>query len=599
MHNSAQTSQYGLRLGTADLSPGTQSIGLSEDHSMSPSLKQFSNLNEDLVFEDEDDQQVSASVQMPANRSDDLAVHRLAEHSHIYKPMRIHINNGDGSFIRMERTALEQSDHPLSGQMNAQYHQVSERIRRFDSHSNQYPSPLDIPHSTLNQLVSNHLTPESVSDLAPRGQHEPKVNRDILPKKRSDFNRIEMISANDLTDRLTDNNIANRVEPQKPLGFSNENSGEQHSMTGDHILRPFFRKERKQQKLVSMNKVLRDHSDWSLNQPKVELKRLTERSQPNHSGAIFKKRLPLMSNEEGFILTKLNSSLQNKETPIEKRADKVNSVSNSRHQFKRRFGDLVNEPNSNHVPSPESRHQQGHANNFVPNDPFRMRYLTDDISMNDLDLDDIGPSRMPIGPHNRQKNFKSGKLVGSKAPNGPFEQTPHKPNSAGQPISQIMPLFFDKFLSEFGNSNQRLSPEGFSLPPNQEKFDPFEQTPPGAHSNPHIPPATNQMDPDIADLDDPNQLERRLTNGNLHQGKPEIGPPLFSNDILPSNEFENEFGPWPKIFRFTEGRTNLHDFEREKKRSRIKFSPKVSKSQALYNIKRESFLILHGGTFSQ
>src|SRR5699024_11035803 len=108
--------------------------------------------------------------------------------------------------------------------------------------SAQYPSPLDMPQSTLKQLVSNHLVPEPVSDLAPRGPPESKVNRDILPK-RLDLSHLEVISANG----LADNSVTNRLSSQDQAR-TNESSGEQHNMAGDHILRPFYRKERKQHK---------------------------------------------------------------------------------------------------------------------------------------------------------------------------------------------------------------------------------------------------------------------------------------------------------------------------------------------------------------
>lgn len=174
-----------------------------------------------------------------------------------------------------------------------------------------------------------------------------------------------------------------------------------------------------------------------------------------------------------------------------------------------------------------------------------------------------------------------------------------------------MPLFFDKFLAEFGNANlPPLSPEGFSLPPNgggKVFGSPFDggPLPPPSSPSPVAPSPAGDLG---GDLDAP----RGPRGGGL---KPEIGPPLINNDIglpsppppsSPSADFDgpggggNGFsGPWPKIFRFTDGRINLHDFEREKKRSRVKFSHKLAASKALYNIKRESFLILHGGTFSQ
>lgn len=52
---------------------------------------------------------------------------------------------------------------------------------------------------------------------------------------------------------------------------------------------------------------------------------------------------------------------------------------------------------------------------------------------------------------------------------------------------------------------------------------------------------------------------------------------------------------WPKIFKFTDGRINLSDFEKDKKLGKVKFA----KKEPLFdNIRRDSFLILHGGTYS-
>lgn len=54
---------------------------------------------------------------------------------------------------------------------------------------------------------------------------------------------------------------------------------------------------------------------------------------------------------------------------------------------------------------------------------------------------------------------------------------------------------------------------------------------------------------------------------------------------------------WPKIFKFTDGRVNLSDFEKQKKLGKIKFG-KGGKDAYFDNISRDSFLILHGGTYS-
>lgn len=53
---------------------------------------------------------------------------------------------------------------------------------------------------------------------------------------------------------------------------------------------------------------------------------------------------------------------------------------------------------------------------------------------------------------------------------------------------------------------------------------------------------------------------------------------------------------WPKIFKFTDGRINLFDFEKDKKIGRIKFAPE---DPLFDGVRRDSFLILHGGTYSR
>lgn len=51
---------------------------------------------------------------------------------------------------------------------------------------------------------------------------------------------------------------------------------------------------------------------------------------------------------------------------------------------------------------------------------------------------------------------------------------------------------------------------------------------------------------------------------------------------------------WPKIFKFTDGRVNLSDFERNKKIGKVKFK----ESSDWNDIRRDSFLILHGGSYN-
>ena len=69
----------------------------------------------------------------------------------------------------------------------------------------------------------------------------------------------------------------------------------------------------------------------------------------------------------------------------------------------------------------------------------------------------------------------------------------------------------------------------------------------------------------------------------------------FTGDQRGSAATEEDGMKWPKIFKFTDGRINLNDFEKDKKLGRIKF---MKKDPAFDNVRRDSFLILHGGTYS-
>ncbi|KAI2806410.1 hypothetical protein BLOT_008366 [Blomia tropicalis] len=444
------------------------------DNSMSPSLKQFNNLNEDLMFED--------SIEVQSSH--------YHEHEMDSRPTISIAPNEHNTMID------NRSDHPHPlGEHYAQMQRkVSQQIQRFDAFTGHHGEPLP-----LGLMASNHRRP---NDLA---------------------NGFRDITHNN--DRI--------------------------ASTSDHILRPFRRKQRAQshQSIEAKSnrpKHVPDQPIWS--NAMIDLKRIKEPK--------FNKRMPLLANhneQEGFVLT--NGKTDNK-TSLQRRDESPITSDGVVDPFRRRFGDVLDRPIE-----PKVKPKLPLSS---PGDSFR--YMIDDIAMNDLDLDDI---RTTTGTSH-------GRL------NRPIEQGSNKPPSVtkpGQPISQLMPLFFDKFLSEFGNGSPSLSPEGFSLPPK-------------SINHGHLEQPNHQFDADLVDLDGPSLLDRRL---NGQQPIPKLPHELgFSNEVT-TNEFDSGTS-WPKIFRFTDGRINLHDFEREKKRSRVKFSQKNGKSQALHNIKRDSFLILHGGT---
>lgn len=135
--------------------------------------------------------------------------------------------------------------------------------------------------------------------------------------------------------------------------------------------------------------------------------------------------------------------------------------------------------------------------------------------------------------------------------------------------------------SHIPSRNQYESPFFQNVPgsPQSELF-PFFDTP-------FIPPPPT-----------PNHVfqRRRLTlNNNLNevnQNSIGLGYPSYTY----YKGAEDDAGiKWPKIFKFTDGRVNLSDFEKDKKLGRIKFN---KKDDYLDNIRRDSFLILHGGAYN-
>jgi len=90
---------------------------------------------------------------------------------------------------------------------------------------------------------------------------------------------------------------------------------------------------------------------------------------------------------------------------------------------------------------------------------------------------------------------------------------------------------------------------------------------------------------------------RRLTlNNNVQDfNQNSIGYPAY-NYYKGGGDDNPSLTNWPKIFKFTDGRANLFEFEKQKKHNKIKF---MSKETYFDNISRYSFLILHGGTYTQ
>ena len=198
----------------------------------------------------------------------------------------------------------------------------------------------------------------------------------------------------------------------------------------------------------------------------------------------------------------------------------------------------------------------------------------------------------------------------------------HQP--IGQPIGQPLPqpivpnyetkpfrhpfddIEDDRFL--INNEIERIPKPSNRMKPARREA-PVQDPPPP----PPPPPAGEQPDNPFFNFDGPELFgglggpfdifgpqsnpvfqRRRLTSNNMPDvNQNSIGYPPYSHY---KGEDNAPVTNWPKIFKFTDGRSNLYEFEKQKKQNKIKFS---SKETYFDHISRDSFLILHGGTFAQ
>lgn len=87
-------------------------------------------------------------------------------------------------------------------------------------------------------------------------------------------------------------------------------------------------------------------------------------------------------------------------------------------------------------------------------------------------------------------------------------------------------------------------------------------------------------------------MVNEISNNNLGYGYPSYG--LYKGD-------EEAGIKYPKIFKFADGRVNLNDFEKEKKLGKIEFGKSAAEDGNEYqfeHVRRDLFLILHGGSFN-
>ncbi|XP_074596136.1 uncharacterized protein LOC141851301 [Brevipalpus obovatus] len=121
-------------------------------------------------------------------------------------------------------------------------------------------------------------------------------------------------------------------------------------------------------------------------------------------------------------------------------------------------------------------------------------------------------------------------------------------------------------------------------------------------SNPFLGPGPNEHGPNgehqPPSINGPNSdngafQRRRLAMNSIHNNNDNS----LGYGYPPYNYYRGEdeaATKWPKIFKFTDGRVNLSDFERNKKLGKVKFT----KKDAFDDVRRDSFLILHGGAYN-
>ena len=167
---------------------------------------------------------------------------------------------------------------------------------------------------------------------------------------------------------------------------------------------------------------------------------------------------------------------------------------------------------------------------------------------------------MPVNPSNVHNNLNSFNYHTN-------HQTMHHHNGDNHQLNhQIFHHNPPALDNELGNNNSPLHPINT---PNGQFFQRRKLT----LSNGNAAPAINE-----------------ISNNNLGYGYPSYN--VYKGD---------EDAKWPKIFKFTDGRVNLNDFEKEKKLGKIEFGKGIPEDGSEYtfeHVRRDLFLILHGGSFN-
>lgn len=181
---------------------------------------------------------------------------------------------------------------------------------------------------------------------------------------------------------------------------------------------------------------------------------------------------------------------------------------------------------------------------------------------------------------------------------------------------KAMEDMFEKRQNRLQQSSQELNPISIGLEP--PTFGPKMVQNGASLGTPNLPFAFGQL-PHLLGLQGP-----MGGVGRPAAGAPPTSPlsslPVDGSDADERNTGEDEnggeppqleprIGPggqkiWPKIFRFTDGRANLADFERQKKIRLSNLShngdDQIDPAPVIFDgrpLKRRSFLILHGGIF--
>lgn len=187
----------------------------------------------------------------------------------------------------------------------------------------------------------------------------------------------------------------------------------------------------------------------------------------------------------------------------------------------------------------------------------------------------------------------------------PGSQSP-SPNQHqhNQHVNQLNPSYgLNPYLNNLNGFGGYVNNNG----PQQQQHQPQPQQPVSYGGLPP-PPPLQQQPPQAGAPDFFNFFEspfgapptplfqrRRLTVQNMPDiSHNAIGVGYPAYNYYKGNE-EDAAGKWPKIFKFTDGRINLNDFEKDKKLGKVKFA---KKDPLFDNVRRDSFLILHGGTYS-